>query len=315
LIITGVLEDEVAMDFTLHTEPKARDVEFTVSCLTRGGPATFVEWATPFGNGTSHETSQLILDTSLNSVYISNTRSYGQLNKSVSMNFTLHTELRASVPEFTISCRTHGGPATTVQWTVNGVPVQEDRYHETSQLILDTSLNSVYDNRLRVKGRRNGRYECLIWNNIRHYLPDEADLIVRNSTTINVAEEPTIMATRRSIVTRSEKRPSKLTEEDTAANLDYDDVSETRHTSSSCQDKEEGDNSAAIAGGVGGVMFLIIVGQSVAIVVLLLRQRTINRARRVSCKKPETWSKSDITMRVDPEHDEMIDLQKTGAHQ
>ena len=44
-------------------------------------------------------------------------------------------------------------------------------------------------------------------------------------------------------------------------------------------DKEEGDNSAAIAGGVGGVMFLIIVGQSVAIVVLLLRQRTINRAR------------------------------------
>ncbi|CAI8058093.1 hypothetical protein GBAR_LOCUS31590 [Geodia barretti] len=117
-----------------------------------------------------------------------------------------------------------------------------------------------------------------------------------------------------SIVTRSENRPSKLTEEDTTANLDYDDVSETLHTSSSCQDKEEGDNSAAIAGGVGGVMFLIIVGQSVAIVVLLLRQRTINRVR-VSCKKPETWSKSAITMRVDPEHDKMIDLQKTGAHQ
>ncbi|CAI8041847.1 hypothetical protein GBAR_LOCUS23226, partial [Geodia barretti] len=94
----------------------------------------------------------------------------GQLNSSVSMNFTLHTELRASVPEFTISCRTHGGPATTVQWTVNGVPVQEDRYHETSQLILDTSLNSVYDNRLRVRGRRNGTYNCTISNNIRDYL-------------------------------------------------------------------------------------------------------------------------------------------------
>ena len=94
----------------------------------------------------------------------------GQLNRSVSMNFTLHTELRASVPEFTISCRTHGGPATTVQWTVNGVPVQEDRYHETSQLILDTSLNSVYDNRLRVRGRRNGTYNCTISNNIRDYL-------------------------------------------------------------------------------------------------------------------------------------------------
>ena len=88
------------------------------------------------------------------------------------MNFTLHTELRASVPEFTISCRTHGGPATTVQWTVNGVPVQEDRYHETSQLILDTSLNSVYDNRLRMRERRNGTYNCTISNNIRLFIPE-----------------------------------------------------------------------------------------------------------------------------------------------
>ena len=52
----------------------------------------------------------------------------GELNYSVTMNFTLHTEPNASVPEFTISCRTHEGPATTVQWTVNGSRVQEDRY-------------------------------------------------------------------------------------------------------------------------------------------------------------------------------------------
>ena len=86
------------------------------------------------------------------------------------MNFTLHTEPNASVPEFTISCRTHGGPATAVQWTVNGVSVQEDSDHETSQLILDTSLNSVYDNRLRVRGRRSGAYNCSVSNNIRQYL-------------------------------------------------------------------------------------------------------------------------------------------------
>ena len=89
------------------------------------------------------------------------------------MNFTLHTEPRASVPEFTISCRTHGGPATTVQWTVNGVSVQEDSDHETSQLILDTSLNSVYDNRLRVRGRRNGTYNCSVSNNIKFYLNND----------------------------------------------------------------------------------------------------------------------------------------------
>ena len=73
------------------------------------------------------------------------------------MSFTLHTGLRASVPEFTISCRTHGGPASTVGWTV---PVQDD--YETSQVILDTSHNSVYDNRLRVRGRRAGTYYCTI---------------------------------------------------------------------------------------------------------------------------------------------------------
>ena len=91
------------------------------------------------------------------------------------MTFTLHTGIRASVPEFTISCRTHGGPATTVQWTVNGVSVEEDSDHETSQIILDTSHNSVYDNRLRVRGRTSGNYSCSIRSNIRFYLPDTVD--------------------------------------------------------------------------------------------------------------------------------------------
>ena len=131
--------------------------------------------------------------------YIGNAISYGELHNHfllltyqnaaqlvlLSMNFTLHTELRASVPEFTISCRTHGGPATTVQWTVNGVPVQEDGYHETSQLILDTSLNSVYDNRLRVRGRRNGIYNCTIGNNIRDY--DDRISVTEVNGTLNIS--------------------------------------------------------------------------------------------------------------------------------
>ena len=104
------------------------------------------------------------------SVYL-HTSNIGQLNKSVTMNFTLHTEPNASVPEFTISCRTHGGPATTVQWTINGSRVQEDKYRETSQLILDTSLDSVYDNRLRVRGRRSGTYNCRVSNNIKDFFP------------------------------------------------------------------------------------------------------------------------------------------------
>ena len=91
----------------------------------------------------------------------------------------MHTKANARIPEFTISCRTHGGPATTVQWTVNGVSVQENSDHETSQIILDTSLNSVYDNRLRVRGKNYGTYNCSVSNNIRYFL-DENDVSATN---------------------------------------------------------------------------------------------------------------------------------------
>ena len=96
------------------------------------------------------------------------------------MTFTLHTGLRASVPEFTISCRTRGGPATTVQWRVNGVSVEEDSDHETSQIILDTSHNSVYDNRLRMRGRTSGNYFCLISNNIRNFFPKAVEQVTKS---------------------------------------------------------------------------------------------------------------------------------------
>ena len=76
----------------------------------------------------------------------------------MNVSFTLHTELNASVPEFTISCLTHGGPATAVLWSVDDSLVKDN----TSQVILDTSHNSVYDNRLRVRGRRAGTYYCTI---------------------------------------------------------------------------------------------------------------------------------------------------------
>ena len=78
----------------------------------------------------------------------------------MTVNFILHTDPIASVPEFTISIRTTGGPVANVLW---GVPLsEEDSDHETSQVILDTSLNSVYDNRLRVRGRRAGKYYYII---------------------------------------------------------------------------------------------------------------------------------------------------------
>ena len=67
-----------------------------------------------------------------------------------------------SPPEFSIICRTEGGPATYVRWIRSTGLVQEDSDLEISQIIADTSHNSVYENRLRVRGREGGGYTCII---------------------------------------------------------------------------------------------------------------------------------------------------------
>ena len=44
----------------------------------------------------------------------------------------------------------------------NGVRVEEDSSHITSQIIVNTSANTVYNNTLRVRGRESGDYKCII---------------------------------------------------------------------------------------------------------------------------------------------------------
>ena len=88
----------------------------------------------------------------------------GQLTSAV-MYFTLESEANEDPPEFTLTCQSKGGPATEVVWMRNGVRVGEDSNHTTSQIIVDTSGNTVYNNTLRVRGREGGQYECIINNN------------------------------------------------------------------------------------------------------------------------------------------------------
>ena len=94
--------------------------------------------------------------------------------------FILHTEPNVNPPEFTIICRTEGGPATTVLWQrPNGHRVgQGDSDHETSQIVFDTH-NSAYENRLRVRGREGGIYLCIISNNIKDYFPNLINMTSR----------------------------------------------------------------------------------------------------------------------------------------
>ena len=79
--------------------------------------------------------------------------------------FTLDSEANEDPPEFTLTCQSKGGPATEVVWMRNGVRVEEDSNHTTSQIIVDTSGNTVYNNTLRVRGRETGGYSCIVRNN------------------------------------------------------------------------------------------------------------------------------------------------------
>ena len=77
-----------------------------------------------------------------------------------------------SPPEFSIIFQIEGGPATYVLWLGPDGKVEEDGDHETSQIILDTSHNSVYENRLRVRGREGGTFFCTVTNNRVDFFPD-----------------------------------------------------------------------------------------------------------------------------------------------
>ena len=90
--------------------------------------------------------------------------STGRLSSAV-IYFTLESEANEDPPEFTLTCQSRRGPVTEVEWWRNEVRVEEDSNHMTSQIIVDTSRNTVYNNTLRVRGREGGLYVCNMSNN------------------------------------------------------------------------------------------------------------------------------------------------------
>ena len=97
--------------------------------------------------------------------------SIGRLS-SVVITFTLESEANEDPPEFTLTCQRRGGPVIEVEWWRNRVRVEEDSNHMTSQIIVDTSRNTVYNNTLRVRGRESGTYVCTVRNNSQDFFPD-----------------------------------------------------------------------------------------------------------------------------------------------
>ena len=62
--------------------------------------------------------------------------------------------------QFTLTCISTGGPATTVTWTRDSVTVTEG-----SETLLDNRVTSQYTHTLTVTGRLGGLYTCTVTNN------------------------------------------------------------------------------------------------------------------------------------------------------
>ena len=76
------------------------------------------------------------------------------------MTFTVNSDLNGASLQFTLTCTTTGGPATTVTWTRDSVTVTEG-----TVTVLNDGKTSQYTHTLTVTGRLGGLYTCTVANN------------------------------------------------------------------------------------------------------------------------------------------------------
>ena len=76
------------------------------------------------------------------------------------MTFSVDSDLNGASPQFTLTCISTGGPATTVTWIRDSVTVTEG-----NETVLDNRVTSQYTHNLTVTGRLGGLYTCTVANN------------------------------------------------------------------------------------------------------------------------------------------------------
>ena len=84
----------------------------------------------------------------------------GDITISGDVTFTLDSDLNGASPQFTLTCISTGGPATTVTWTRDS-----DTVTEGNETVLDGRVTAQYTHNLTVTGRLGGLYTCTVANN------------------------------------------------------------------------------------------------------------------------------------------------------
>ena len=73
---------------------------------------------------------------------------------------TVDSDLNGPSPQFTLTCISTGGPATTVTWTKDSTTVTEG-----TETVLNDPVTAQYTHTLTVTGRQEGLYNCTVKNN------------------------------------------------------------------------------------------------------------------------------------------------------
>ena len=77
------------------------------------------------------------------------------------MTFTLNSDLNEASPQFTLTCISTGGPATTVTWTRDSGSASGD----VMKVFNGDTTAPRYTHTLTVTGRLGGLYTCTVANN------------------------------------------------------------------------------------------------------------------------------------------------------
>ena len=74
------------------------------------------------------------------------------------MTFTVVSDLNGGSPQFSLTCTSTGGPATTVTWTRDSQTVSG------GVTVFNNAVTAQYTHTLTVTGRLGGQYQCTVAN-------------------------------------------------------------------------------------------------------------------------------------------------------
>ena len=83
----------------------------------------------------------------------------GSISVPYSVTLSVDSDLNGPSPQFTLTCISTGGPATTVTWTRDSKTILGG-----NKTMLTDRLNAMYQSTLTVHGRKEGLYNCTVKN-------------------------------------------------------------------------------------------------------------------------------------------------------